>query len=301
MRAMTGVLPAKRPFSAVVMDSFSSTSRRRICRFPTNQSGLGLPAFTSFQDSSHVLFYGSTAYKARRRSFRRRGRCSREPVSRALCRPQTLCRSTSAPGLDFLAELAEEMAIGVTEEKKAESSSSSSSSSSEDEDIEMKVARKRQKKEMKAYKKLHKAQEMQQDRIAQRAAFDEMQCSDPVAPDSPAAMEISSGAADSTLLVHTFQGEPVVVRMPGSGSALPASDESAQTKSQLLVCQGSACRKRGSGALLGTLEAASEGLQMDVAACKCLGMCKTGPHIRAVMATPGHTSAHENDASMGLP
>eukprot|EP00884_Botryococcus_braunii_P007615 jgi/Botrbrau1/16855/Bobra.150_2s0076.2 len=248
MRALTGVLPAKRPYSAVVMDPFSSTSRRRICRLPTNQSGSGLTAVAnSFLDTSHVLFYGSTA-KARRRTFRRRGRYSREPVSRALCRPQTLCRSTSAPGLEFLAELAEEMGTSLAEEKKA-SSSSSSSSSSEDEDEEMAMARKRQKKEMKAYKKLQKAEEMRERTRPQRTAgatSEEMQCStaqEQTAPDSPAAMEISSGCPpDSTLLLHTFQGDPVVLRMPGPGSGMPASDEAAQNKSQLLVCQGSACR-----------------------------------------------------------
>lgn len=161
--------------------------------------------------------------------------------------PQSFCGTSSAPGLEFLAELAGDFGT-MSEEKKGQSSSSSSSSSSEEEETAEEMARKMQKKEMKAAKKMRKAEEKQMKRRMEEGAAgrsEDMQCSTALldAPESPAAMDVSYAPADSSLIIHQGRGESVIMRMAASPDGLVVSDrESPQTRSQLLVCQGSACR-----------------------------------------------------------
>lgn len=63
-------------------------------------------------------------------------------------------------------------------------------------------------------------------------------------------------------------------------------DDDGVVKATHVCCDGrrAFCRKRGAVALKASLQAASNTLGMTVDSCKCLGMCKTGPHVRAVMA-----------------
>jgi NADH:ubiquinone oxidoreductase subunit E len=57
-------------------------------------------------------------------------------------------------------------------------------------------------------------------------------------------------------------------------------------------------RKRGSEALMASLLQSTEAMGMDVMPCKCLGMCKTGPHIKARMGVSAHEMQDLHAAEM---
>jgi hypothetical protein len=163
------------------------------------------------------------------------------------------CPSPRAPGLEVLADIAEDLAT-LSEEMANATSSSSSSSSSSEEDCGMKAARKQEKKEMKAAKKLEKMEgkvrkrRAREEDMAARATPDSQHGTTVMertsAVDSATAMEESSAAFDNTLTVLPVMGEAVVMKMPRSGSRrdMDATADSAPDRTQLLVCQGSACR-----------------------------------------------------------
>jgi hypothetical protein len=115
----------------------------------------------------------------------------------------------------------------------------------------------------------------------------------------------TSKAYDSSSSSSSSESEDDVATTTAttSSSASPFRTAAAPTISKpstlgiatISVCQGKACRKRGSDRVMAALEHSTGDVDsVELRGCKCLGQCKRGPAVKVEMPTTGQKIVYVN-------